>query len=98
LKGETHPERFYVGLTENLGDRLRRHNAGEVRQLAPNVYPCADKWRTPMAQPLPNLARKPRCVALGVDESLHWQPVLTRRLPRRTRRAGGPRVRRVRPR
>jgi predicted GIY-YIG superfamily endonuclease len=30
LQSELSPERFYVGLTDNLKDRLRRHNGGEV--------------------------------------------------------------------
>jgi len=30
LQSEVQAERFYVGLTDNLRDRLRRHNAGEV--------------------------------------------------------------------
>ena len=30
LQSETHPEHFYIGVTENLRDRLRRHNSGEV--------------------------------------------------------------------
>ena len=30
LQSETDAERFYTGLTDNLQDRLRRHNAGEV--------------------------------------------------------------------
>ena len=30
LESETHPEHFYVGLTEDLRDRLKRHNGGEV--------------------------------------------------------------------
>ncbi len=30
LTSESHGERFYVGVTADLRDRLRRHNAGEV--------------------------------------------------------------------
>ena len=30
LESEAHPEHFYVGLTEDLRDRLRRHNGGDV--------------------------------------------------------------------
>ena len=30
LQSESHPEHFYAGLSNNLRDRLRRHNAGEV--------------------------------------------------------------------
>jgi len=30
LESEAHPEHFYVGLTEEILDRLRRHNGGEV--------------------------------------------------------------------
>jgi predicted GIY-YIG superfamily endonuclease len=30
LQSESNPERFYVGLTENLHSRLKKHNAGEV--------------------------------------------------------------------
>ena len=30
LQSEAHSEHFYIGLTENLRDRLRRHNGGEV--------------------------------------------------------------------
>jgi putative endonuclease len=34
LVSETHPARHYVGLTDNLKDRLRRYNAGEVLHTA----------------------------------------------------------------
>jgi predicted GIY-YIG superfamily endonuclease len=34
LQSESNPTRFYVGLTDNLKDRLRRHNAGEVPHTA----------------------------------------------------------------
>ena len=34
LKNQADPERFYSGLTDNLRDRLRRHNAGEVPHTA----------------------------------------------------------------
>ena len=34
LQSEALPERFYVGLTDDLKDRLRRHNAGEVPHTA----------------------------------------------------------------
>lgn len=30
LQSELGPEHFYVGLSDDLHDRLRRHNAGEV--------------------------------------------------------------------
>jgi predicted GIY-YIG superfamily endonuclease len=30
LQSQPDPEHFYVGLTDDLRDRLRRHNAGEV--------------------------------------------------------------------
>jgi putative endonuclease len=30
LKSETSEERFYVGVTADLRDRLKRHNAGEI--------------------------------------------------------------------
>ena len=30
LQSLSHPDRYYVGLTDNLPDRLRRHNAGQV--------------------------------------------------------------------
>jgi putative endonuclease len=30
LQSEKDNERFYVGLTDNLHDRLKRHNAGEM--------------------------------------------------------------------
>ena len=30
LQSESCPDRFYVGLTDDLRDRLRRHNGGEV--------------------------------------------------------------------
>jgi putative endonuclease len=30
LQSETWPERFYVGITDDLRARLRKHNAGEV--------------------------------------------------------------------
>ncbi len=34
LQSEADPERFYTGCTGDLRDRLRRHNAGEVRHTA----------------------------------------------------------------
>ncbi len=34
LLSETDSARFYVGLTKDLKDRLRRHNAGEVSHTA----------------------------------------------------------------
>ena len=34
LISESDPGRHYVGLTDNLKDRLRRHNAGEVAHTA----------------------------------------------------------------
>ena len=34
LQSESDPARFYAGLTDNLKDRLRRHNAGEVAHTA----------------------------------------------------------------
>ena len=34
LQSLTHPEHYYVGITDNLGDRLRRHNGGEVSHTA----------------------------------------------------------------
>jgi predicted GIY-YIG superfamily endonuclease len=30
LQSEAEPERYYIGLTDDLKDRLRRHNGGEV--------------------------------------------------------------------
>ncbi|MCB1071387.1 MAG: GIY-YIG nuclease family protein, partial [Kiritimatiellae bacterium] len=30
LQSETNPARHYTGLTDDLKDRLHRHNAGEV--------------------------------------------------------------------
>ena len=34
LESEPQPARYYVGLTEDLGARLQRHNAGEVPHTA----------------------------------------------------------------
>ena len=34
LQSQTDDERFYTGLTDDLQDRLRRHNAGEVAHTA----------------------------------------------------------------
>ncbi len=34
LNSESHGQRFYVGLTADLRDRLRRHNAGELPHTA----------------------------------------------------------------
>jgi putative endonuclease len=34
LESEKLPGRFYVGLTDDLKDRLRRHNAGDVPHTA----------------------------------------------------------------
>jgi predicted GIY-YIG superfamily endonuclease len=30
LRSKSDPERFYVGVTRDLGERLARHNAGQV--------------------------------------------------------------------
>jgi putative endonuclease len=30
LQSQDHPHHFYIGLTDDLRDRLRRHNSGEV--------------------------------------------------------------------
>jgi putative endonuclease len=37
LQSKTCPERYYVGLTDDLKDRLKRHNAGEMIHTS--------KWR-----------------------------------------------------
>jgi putative endonuclease len=34
LQSETYPDRFYIGVTDNLHDRLRRHNGGQVPHTA----------------------------------------------------------------
>jgi predicted GIY-YIG superfamily endonuclease len=34
LASESNPARHYVGLTDDLKDRLRRHNAGEIAHTA----------------------------------------------------------------
>jgi putative endonuclease len=34
LQSIANPERYYVGLTENLHERLAKHNAGEVQHTA----------------------------------------------------------------
>ena len=34
LRSLSHPGRRYVGLTDDLNDRLRRHNAGDVRSTS----------------------------------------------------------------
>jgi putative endonuclease len=34
LQNESNPKRFYIGLTDNLGARLKKHNAGEVPHTA----------------------------------------------------------------
>src|SRR5436309_2659361 len=34
LQSDLRAERFYVGLTDDLNDRLRRHNAGEMPHTA----------------------------------------------------------------
>jgi putative endonuclease len=34
LRSESSPERFRVGLTEDLQERLRKHNAGEIAHTA----------------------------------------------------------------
>lgn len=52
LQSTTDPGRYYVGLTDDLRDRLRRHNAGEVpatRSRRPwilkNVFGFRDRER-----------------------------------------------------
>ena len=44
LQSEADTDRFYVGLTDDLKDRLRRHNAGEVPHTAKHR-----PWRTKTA-------------------------------------------------
>jgi putative endonuclease len=34
LQSVTDPERFYIGITEDLRTRFKRHNAGEVSHTA----------------------------------------------------------------
>ncbi|HPF98723.1 MAG TPA: GIY-YIG nuclease family protein, partial [Kiritimatiellia bacterium] len=34
LQSEPHPERHYTGLTDDMPERLRKHNAGECRHTA----------------------------------------------------------------
>ena len=34
LQSERFPESYYIGLTDSLGDRLKRHNAGEMIHTA----------------------------------------------------------------
>ena len=34
LQSDSSSDRYYVGLTDNLGDRLRKHNAGGVAYTA----------------------------------------------------------------
>jgi putative endonuclease len=34
LQSESYPEKYYIGLTDDLRDRLRRHNASEVAYTA----------------------------------------------------------------
>jgi hypothetical protein len=46
LQSQSDPEHFYTGLTDDLRDRLRRHNAGEVphtssRFLVVGSKPCS---------------------------------------------------------
>ena len=42
LRSQLEPERFYAGMTDDLRDRLRRHNAGEVAHTA-KFRPCRIK-------------------------------------------------------
>jgi putative endonuclease len=34
LESESHPDHFYTGITDDLRDRLKRHNAGQVTHTA----------------------------------------------------------------
>ena len=48
LQSEANPDRFYVGLTDELQERLRKHNAGEVSHTAkfkPWVFKTAIAFR-----------------------------------------------------
>jgi putative endonuclease len=48
LQSEANPDRFYVGLTDELQERLRKHNAGEVSHTAkfkPWVFKTAIVFR-----------------------------------------------------
>jgi putative endonuclease len=42
FQSQTTAKHFYVGLTDDLKDRLRRHNAGEVPHTA-KFHPCRIK-------------------------------------------------------
>ena len=37
LQSKSEPDHFYTGITENLRDRLRRHNSGEVPHTAKHI-------------------------------------------------------------
>jgi len=52
LQSESNPERHYTGLAEDLKDRLRRHNAGEVSHTT-KFKP----WRIRAAIAFPNRDR-----------------------------------------
>lgn len=45
LQSEIDPERFYVGLTDNLAKRLGKHNVGGVRHTATRLLqPVRSEW------------------------------------------------------
>ena len=48
LRSERDPERHYTGITDNLKDRLKRHNTGQVSHTAKHV---PWKLRTAIAFP-----------------------------------------------
>jgi putative endonuclease len=43
VESQSHPERYYIGFTEDLEDRLKRHNAGAVPSTEAN---CPWTYRT----------------------------------------------------
>jgi putative endonuclease len=44
MQSESHPDRHYTGMTDDLQNRLRRHNAGEVSHTAKFI-----PWRIQVA-------------------------------------------------
>jgi hypothetical protein len=57
LESVTNPDHFYVGLTEDLHDRLHKHNAGEVSQLrSSNLGPLRPQWLFATLTALPRLS------------------------------------------
>ena len=71
LESTTTEEHFYVGLTEDLHDRLRKHNAGEVSHTSKfkpwNIKNAVASGTAPVRQPLSAILNRVQDAPLQSD-------------------------------